>query len=221
MTWQVHIPFRSRDESLDARTIWELPKLLDSDEDARVTRELFAIVRVSGAKTVGQVVDLVESLDATDRRLYLDACRKSAGFRTATEIDNRAAYERANAAGRVRGNPLLQRCHHPDCDRVPLTSIGSLAETKARRWHWAEHAHLAEPGDLEDRPPPWRYSPSGAIVDAEGEAEAARAAAQAETRRRFLEEQAAERKVEAEERRQHQQAIADEVRRLVPPGVPS
>jgi hypothetical protein len=220
VSWQLRIPYHDRDEPLNARTIWELPKLLDSDEDARVTRELLAIVRVCGAKTVGQVVDLVESLDAADRRLYLDACRKSAGFRTATEIDGQAAYERANAAGRARGNPMLQRCHYPGCDAVPLTEIGSLAETKVRRWHCPEHVGFAGPTDMLDRPPPWRYTDCGSIVEVD-EAEVERQRVRAEARRCELEGQAAERKVAAEERRQHQKAIADEVRRLVPPGVPS
>ena len=156
MSWQLRIPYRSRDEPLDARTIWQLPKLLDSDEDARVTRELLTLSCRAGAKTVGQVVDVVESLDAADRRLYIDACRKSAGLRTATEIDDRAALDLAQAAGRVRGNSLLQYCAH--CDAVPLTETGTLREVKARRWHCAAHAHLAQPGDLEDRPAPWRYT---------------------------------------------------------------
>jgi uncharacterized protein YqgV (UPF0045/DUF77 family) len=71
-----------------------------------------------------------------------------------------------------------------------------------------------------DRPPRWRYTDCGTIVEVD-EAEAFRAAEQAEARRRELEAQAAERAVEAEERRKHQEAIADEVRRLVPPLVPS
>ena len=103
MSWQLHIPYRSLDEPLDAGSIWALPKLLDSDEDALVTRELLALVCRAGAKTVGQVVDIVDSLDAADRRLFIDACRKSAGLRTATEIDARRAFELANRASQARG----------------------------------------------------------------------------------------------------------------------
>ena len=164
MSWQLRIPYRDRDEPLDAGSIWALPKLLDSDEDARVTRELLALVCVSGARTVGQVIDVVDSLDADDRRLFIDACRKSAGLRTATEIDARRAYELANAANQARGNPMLPYCAH--CNAVPLTETGSLAETRAVRWHCPAHEHLAEPGDLEDRPAPWRYTDCGTIIEA-------------------------------------------------------
>ena len=60
MSWQLRIPYRDRDEALDAESIWRLPKLLDSDEDVRVTRELLALGCRAGAKTVGQVLDVVE-----------------------------------------------------------------------------------------------------------------------------------------------------------------
>ena len=112
MNLALHIPYRDRDTPLDAESIWQLPKLLDG-EDALVTRELLAISYRAGARTVGQVIDIVECLDAADRRLYIDACRKRAGLKTATEIDDRAALELAQSAGRVRGAPLLQTCHHP------------------------------------------------------------------------------------------------------------
>jgi hypothetical protein len=220
VSWRLRIPHRDRHEALDAKSIWELPRALNDPDERAVAREYLVVIRTCGGRTVGQALDVIESCDTADRRLFLDGCRKLAGLPLTKEVDDKAAYERVNAAGRACGNPFLQRCHHPDCDRVPLTETGSLAETKVRRWHCAEHAHLAQPGDLEDRPPPWRYSPSGAIVEV-NEAEKAREAAAAKSRRRQLEEQAAERKVEAAERRQHQQAIADETRRLVPPGVPA
>ena len=142
---------------------------------------------------------------------------ESAGLKTATEIDARRAYELANTANQARGNSLLQYCAH--CNTVPLTATGSLAETKARRWHCPEHAHLAQPGDLEDRPAPWLYSAVGAIIEAPDETEQAREAAAAESRERAREAQAPDRALEVEERRKHQQAVADETRRLVPPGV--
>lgn len=218
MTWKIRIPHRHRDEPLDAKSIWELPRALDDPDERAVAREYLVLIRTCGGQTVGRALDVLESCDAADRRLYLDGCRKLAGLPLTKGVDDRAAYELANAAGRARGNPFLQRCHDPSCDQVPLTEAGSLREVKARRWFCPEHAHLAKPGDLEDRPPPWRYSSSGAIVEVD-DAEEAREAAAAESRRHQREEQAADRAVEAEERRKHQQAIADETRRLVPPGV--
>ena len=80
---------------------------------------------------------------------------------------------------------MLQYCAH--CNAVPFTATGSLAETAARPWHYPEHEHLAEPGDLEDRPAPWRYSACGTIIEAPDETEQAREAAAAESRERARE----------------------------------
>jgi hypothetical protein len=73
---------------------------------------------------------------------------------------------------------------------------------------------------MDDRPPPWKYSPSGAIIEVDA-AEVERQAAAAESRRLEREAQAAQRSVEAEERRRHKEAIAADVERLTPPMVPS
>ena len=216
-TWQLHPPYPSRGEELNAETIWTLSRQLDG-EDALVTRELLALSYRVGARTLGTVLDIVESLDADDRRLYVDACRKSAGLKTATAIDDERALELAQSAGSIRGTPMLQTCHHPDCDVIPLTESGGWAEVRTRKWHCAAHAHLAQAADLLDMPPPWRLTDCGTIVEVD-ETEALREAEEAKSRARARESQVADRELEAENRRKHQQALGEEARRLTPAGV--
>jgi hypothetical protein len=64
-----------------------------------------------------------------------------------------------------------------------------------------------------------RISESGALVPTD-EGEVARAAAEADSRRRRLEAEAASREVEAGERREYQRAIADQIAAELPRGFP-
>jgi hypothetical protein len=68
--------------------------------------------------------------------------------------------------------------------------------------------------------PPWKYSPSGAIVEVDEDA-VDRQAAAAESRTVQLEVQGADRAVEVGGRREQQRAVAEETRRLTPPLVSS
>jgi hypothetical protein len=101
--------------------------------------------------------------------------------------------------------------------RLPTTETVE-ARRKVEAASAAAHVKMAR------NPGPLRLAvrPGGAIIDLdEQEDEAARARAEAESRQRVLEQQQAERAVEAEAVRRHDEARAAEVRKLVPPGVPA
>jgi hypothetical protein len=217
VTWELHVPHRSRCDSLVE--VGGFARQLEG-EDGPAARELAMHAATEfGMKTAGELLDYLESSSPAERRELLDRARTRAGLKDTKSVDEIRRAQAASDAARARGNPMLQTCHAPGCDAVPLTAIGSWAETRARCWFCPTHAHLAQPGDLEDRPPPWRYTECGTIVEAV-EWEDDRQAAAAEGRRVELEAQADQRAVEAEQRRRHQRAIAAETRRLLPPGVP-
>jgi hypothetical protein len=81
---------------------------------------------------------------------------------------------------------------------VPLTATGAVAPSAAKRWHCAQHSHLAEPGDLEPRAAlAWgRNGWTDGEVDAQ---DASREAAAEESRRHAREERAVARAAEAAE----------------------
>ena len=102
---------------------------------------------------------------------------------------------------------------------MPLNELGAPIPVDVRRWWCEQHRELAAERDLEPRGSGVRLSPSGALVPID-EGEEAREAAAAETRRVELEARLAEAEVEADAVRRHDQARAEEVRRLLPPQVP-
>jgi hypothetical protein len=89
-----------------------------------------------------------------------------------------------------------------------------------RRFFCESHLDQAQPGDMEPRGSGIKISESGALVPIDEDEEAR---AREQEKRIAAERQAAEdqRAVEAEHWRRHQEAIADETRRLVPPGIPA
>jgi hypothetical protein len=215
--WQLHVPHRSRSDHLGV-VVPALASELEG-EDRDVARWL-AVNAFWDLKfqTAGELLDHLEAITPAERRELLDQARADAGLEPTADVDERRRAEAATVANRMRGNPSLQRCPH--CDAYPLTEVGSLAETRVRRWHCPQHVHLAQPGDMDDRPSPWKVTDCGTIVEVDA-AEVERQAAAAESRRLELEAQAAQRSVEAEERRRHNEAVAADVERLTPPMVPS
>lgn len=136
-------------------------------------------------------------------------------------MEDHRRYEAASLAGRVRASHSSpwQLCHADGCNAMPLNELGAPIPVDVRRWWCEQHRELAAQRDLEPRGSGVRLSPSGALVPID-EGEEAREAAAAETRRVELEARLAEAEVEADAVRRHDQARAEEVRRLLPPQVP-
>jgi hypothetical protein len=217
VTWTLHVPHRSRSDHLGV-VVPALASELEG-EDRDVARWLAVnAFWDDGFQKAGELLDNLEAITPAERRELLDQARADAGLEPTPDIDERRRAEAATVANRMRGNPALQRCPH--CDAYPLTETGSLVETRVRRWHCPQHVHLAQPGEMDDRPSPSKVTDCGTIVEVDA-AEVERQAAAAESRRLELEAQADQRSVEAEERRRHKEAVAADVERLTPAIVPS
>jgi hypothetical protein len=221
VTWTIRIPGRPSDP-LNEKTIFDLPRALDDPEDREIARELFFHCYTSGVKTVGGVVRGLEQLTHYERRRLLDVLRKKAGLADTATVEQQREYKAANARGAVVAgqNSGWQLCHAPDCNTVPMSELGVPIVATVRRWFCPAHRDQAQPGDMEPRGSGIRISESGALVPVD-EGETERAAERAKSAAASRDAAEAERKVEAEERRRYQQAVADDTRRLTPPGVPS
>jgi hypothetical protein len=221
MTWQVHVPHHSRADNLLV-VVPSLANELPNPEDRDTARWLaVGAYQDLGLRTAGQLLDHLENCTPDERRELLDKARREAGLPDTETVDAQRRYEAANAAARNRANANSpwQMCHADGCNQTPLNSVGIPCATPARKWFCPAHVHLAGPHDMEPRGSGIRLSPSGALVpDDEGERER-----EHERQKRVAVERqaaAAERAPEAEAWRRYKQAVADDTRRHLPPGVP-
>jgi HNH endonuclease len=117
VSWQIRIPFRDRDEPLDADALTDLPAALEG-EDRDVTRELMVQARLEGARTVGDVLDRVEAVGPRGRRQLLDEARTALGLPT-TGRQPLAPFVGVVGLGHQRQSPTAERRHrerlHQQC----------------------------------------------------------------------------------------------------------
>ena len=95
MSFEFKLPIRDRDELIGHKAISELPAFLEDETDSRVLRELLYIFQRAAypsVATIGQLDEVLDSLDTDERRLWLNACRKSAGLEF-VEDEHRKAME--------------------------------------------------------------------------------------------------------------------------------
>jgi hypothetical protein len=210
------IPCRSRDESLAVTA--SHARVLPTDEDRDVSRQLVLGAYMGGvAETAGELLDHLASLEPHELRHTLDAARVAAGVPTTGEVEADERFRAASAAGRASMESTYQGCHATDCHALPIHEAGGLRPVNVVRWFCPEHVHLAAPGDISERPAPWRLSPSGAIVEDNAAADAAQAAAE-ESRRAQAEAEANSRAAEAEDLRAHERAKHEQLVRETPTG---
>jgi hypothetical protein len=218
--WSLQIPFRNRDESLV--DVASHCRTLEAD-DIAVSRTIVLDAAVRGMRTAGELIDHLDGLEPHERRAMLNQARGECNLPPTADVEasERAAF--ASKAGSVIAARYggLTICHGKTsaglrCNAVPLTSHGVPRQIMVAAWHCAEHIGQARPGDMDPLPSPWRYSPSGAIVENDP-AEEARAAAEAESRRRRLESDLADRAVDAAELHASKQASDAAHRRELPP----
>lgn len=93
--FEFKLPIRDPAELVNHKAISELPAFLEDETDGDVLRELLCIIQRAaypGAATIGQLGEILDSLDTDERRLWLNACRKSAGLEFVEE-EHRKAME--------------------------------------------------------------------------------------------------------------------------------
>jgi hypothetical protein len=220
VSWTIRIPYRDRSERLDADAFADLRGYLDS-ADRGVVRHVLIGARLRGARTVGDLLDELAGASPQRRRELLDEARVEAGLPTTEEVEARDRFRRANDAARLQAGKESpwQLCHAAGCNQVRPGELGIPTTTDVKRWWCREHRHLAVEGDMEPRPSRLRFSPSGAIVEVDPDADA-RQAAQAERRRRQHEEELAARRVEAAEHAEHERLREEALRAELGPGLP-
>jgi hypothetical protein len=157
MTERIRIPYRDRNQPLDAEAVSDLPRALAGDERT-VARQLLMDARGGGALTVGQALDDLERATPAQRRTRLDRARADAGLPTLGALEEQRSRAAANRwpppppqteLQRDEQGKAIQTCAAPGCEAVSSTREGALQPVAARRWHCEEHRGQAEPGDME------------------------------------------------------------------------
>jgi hypothetical protein len=224
---ELRIPYRDRSDSVvyainDARAI-------EDPDERRVVRDVLKEAAVTGAATIGQLLDRLEGMTPNERRRVVDEARVRVGLRTIADemaLRDFNARSQAIAMNRVERDArglAEQVCAVKGCNEYAIDPVtGAHAKTAERRWHCPAHVHLAGPTDLEAwQPPQVRYSAGGGLQwDGEAEAEAARVERELERVRQRREARRGDRAAEAAELRVTQQAERRRVARETPPGVP-
>ena len=216
-TWEIRVPHRGRDESLidTASNARHLP-----EGERGPAREIVFAAMLDGLSTAGQLLDHLQAMDTHERRQLLDNARQQAGLESIADVEAGMRAEVASRAGEIIASQYdPQLCHGRTadgnfCNALPLNN-GVPAATNTKKWFCEAHRGQARPGDLDPLPSPWRYSPSGAIVEVDP-IELARDQTAAESRRVQQEAELAERATEAEAIREHQAAVDAQANRELP-----
>jgi hypothetical protein len=214
----LNIPYRSRDDSL--ADVGAAAHVLPQDE-RRVVRELVAdAVGTPGVSTAGDLLNWFEEATPEQRRATVDRARTAAGLETVTEVERqRKAQGAKHSVGQQRDSAGLafQSCAVDKCSATPINpTTGGPVAVAARRWHCAEHEHLAEPGDLEPWQPSLEWRANGWIDTEQERAEIARAKREEAALKRKAEARAAEVAAQAGEREHHEQARRQRALREAP-----
>ena len=217
MTWSISIPHRSRRDSLVdvAALVRHVP---GQDEDRNALRQLVIQAQVDGvASSAGELIDHIGALEPAERRAMLDNARRECGLPSTAEAEERQRFEAANAIAQRHALEALQTCHAPNCRTMPTYDDGSLRPVRERRWFCPEHAHLATELDTQPRLV-LRRQPSGGfcVVDP---VEEARQAAIERSLHQQTETRLIEARGEAEAARRSEQARREQARRELPAGM--
>ena len=129
VTWEIRVPYQSRDQTIIEAIEAHVDQALEG-EDREVAFQLLFIARF---KTMGELIDHVESLDTEGQRRVLDGARKAAGLEASEDIDSRERFERYNRAlpkGRDAEGRTFQICAEPNCN----AGLKGLSKASRSRW---------------------------------------------------------------------------------------
>lgn len=166
--WQIHIPHRSRDESL-VDVASHCRKL--GQDDARVMRQIVFSAQIDrGLTSAGELIDHLNAMEPGERRALLDQAREECGFEAIATVE--ARERESTVTLRTISGGGFPECAVDGCNAAP-TRLGGFYVPDVRRWHCEAHEHLAQPGDLEPRGSGIKLSPSGVPVPDDPAADAA------------------------------------------------
>lgn len=107
MELEIKLPVRDRDEVITAKTITEVPLLLDDADERAMCRELLTFVAhdVSPGHPVrvGMVEEILDSYSAAERRDVFDVLRKRAKLKRVSQLEAEHAHREAMKAPRKMG----------------------------------------------------------------------------------------------------------------------
>jgi hypothetical protein len=189
VSWEIRIPFRSRDDSL--ADVAGAARHLGDKEEAAVVRQLVLDAALASHRTAGDLIDNLDRLSPAERRRVLDKAREGSGLESTEMVDGRRAVAAASATlpsheplrdhhGRTQAICAAKGCRNFEPDPIS----GAIALLPVRRWWCSAHRDQASPADSEPYRPRLGYSASGLVVDLDArDAEIAREAEREKGRR--------------------------------------
>ena len=159
MTHQIHVPYRTKNDSF-ADVLCNL-RALPNREDRAVTAELVLFLADSPHHHTAD--DLLGFLDRAEERgmtrKALDALRSRAGLKSIDDLERQQSWSLPRTVAPTRA---IEPCAADGCEQIPRhpTTLLPISAT-CNRWWCAEHAHLAQPGDLDPVSNEMRVKPGG------------------------------------------------------------
>jgi hypothetical protein len=150
MSWEIKVPFQDRSQTITEALEANVDQALEG-EDRDIAFQLFL---TTDFKTLGELIDHVESLDADGRRQLLNKKRAELGLESVEDVDAHRRFETANRnlrPGRDAEGRIFQGCHAANCHAVPLDEQGRPVPVPDRRW-WCDR--LKDQAGPDDHLPP-------------------------------------------------------------------
>ena len=147
MSWEIAIPFQSRDQTIREAIEAHVDQALEG-EDRDIA---FQLLLHTQARRWASWSTTIESLDTEGQRRVLDGARKAAGLEATEDIDDRERFERYNRAlpkGRDAEGRSFQICAEPNCNAWPQgPEQGEPLAVADRKWWCDRHKDQAGPDD--------------------------------------------------------------------------
>ena len=144
MSWEIKIPFQSRDQTISEAIEAHVDQSLEGEDRAIV----FQLFLTSEFKTLGELIDHIESLDADGRRELLNKKRAELGLESVEDVEAHRRFEMANRRlrpGRDAEGKLFQGCAEPNCNAWPQDEQGQPIPVADRRWWCDRHRTRRDP----------------------------------------------------------------------------
>jgi hypothetical protein len=148
MSWEIRIPYQDRSQTIRDAIEAHVDQSLEG-EDRAIAFQLFLTTEF---KTLGELIDHVESLDGDGRRRLLNEKRAESGLDSIEDVEGHARFEAANRALRMgpsrdeQGRRFVG-CAEPSCNVWPQGPQGEPIAVLDRVWWCDRHKDQAGPDD--------------------------------------------------------------------------